>query len=238
MATFVLVHGGWGGGWEWRLVAQRLQERGHLAYRPTLTGLGERRHLASPDIDLDTHIDDVLGLLDNEDLADVVLVGQSYGGAVVTGVADRAATRVGHLVYVDAFIPENGESVNGLSGEKLTQYFRGLAAEKGEGWRVPVWFTAEDLDLPDDLSDWYMSHVGPHPLATLDQPLELTGAVGEVPTTYIDCEPPGVSTWLFRDSVERARSRGWGFHSLPVGHDVQVIDPESLALLLDEIAAG
>jgi pimeloyl-ACP methyl ester carboxylesterase len=238
MATFVLVHGGWGGGWEWRLVAQRLQHGGHLVYRPTLTGLGERRHLASPDIDLDTHIDDVLGLFDNEDLADVVLVGQSYGGAVVTGVADRAATRVRHLVYVDAFIPENGESVNGLSGEKFTQYFRGLAAEKGEGWQVPVWFTAEDQDLPDHLSDWYMSHVGPHPLATLDQPLELTGAVDEVPKTYIDCEPPGVSSWLFRGSAERARSRGWGFHSLPVGHDVQVIDPDSLALLLDEIAAG
>lgn len=238
MATFVLVHGGWGGGWEWRLVAQRLQHGGHLAYRPTLTGLGERRHLARPDIDLDTHINDVLGVLESEDLTEVVLVGQSYGGAVVTGVADRAASRIRHLVYVDAFVPENGESVNGLSGEKFTEYLHSLAAESGGGWQVPVWFNAADQDLPDPISEWYMSHVGPHPLATLDQPLQLTGAVEAVPRTYIDCEPPGLSSWVFRDYAEKARSRGWGYRQLPVGHDSHVIDPDSLALLLDEIAAA
>jgi pimeloyl-ACP methyl ester carboxylesterase len=237
MATFVLVHGGWGGGWEWRLVADLLQQAGHIAHRPTLTGLGERRHLGRPDTDLDTHIEDVLGLIEAEDLTGVLLVGQSYGGAVVTGVADRASDRIRRLVYVDAFVPEDGESVNGLSGEKFTDHFRALAAEGGDGWRVPVWFDAEDQALPDHLAEWYMSHVGPHPLASLDQPLRLTGAVDTVPTTYIDCEPPKAASWLFKMSVERARMRGWDLLHLPVGHDAHVIDPDGLARLLVEIAS-
>jgi pimeloyl-ACP methyl ester carboxylesterase len=217
-------------------LAGLLQEEGHVVHRPTLTGLGERRHLGRPDTDLDTHIADVLGVFDAEDLTDVVLVGQSYGGAVVTGVADRIPDRVRHLVYLDAFVLEDGESVNGVSGEKFTEYFRGLAIEAGDGWQVPVWFDAEQQDLPGDVADWYMSHVGPHPLATLDQPLRLDGAVYRVPTTYIDCEPPGAEGWLFRPFVERARSRGWVLLRLPVGHDAHVIDPAGLASLLGEIA--
>jgi pimeloyl-ACP methyl ester carboxylesterase len=237
MATFVLVHGGWGGGWEWRLVADSLQRAGHIAYRPTLTGLGERRHLANPQVDLDTHIEDVVAVLQNEDLTDVVLVGQSYGGAVVTGVADRAPERLRHLVYVDAFVPDNGQSVNELSGAKFSQYFRDLAVEAGDGWQVPVWFSAEEQGLPDQISAWYMSHVSPHPLSTLDQPLRLTGAVGAVPTTYIDCEPPDAPGWVFRVFADKARSTGWDYHRFPVGHDAHVIEPKALALLLAQIAA-
>ncbi len=234
MATFVLVHGGWGGGWEWRPVADLLGESGHLVYRPTLTGLGERRHLARPDTDLDSHVDDILGVLETEDLTDVVLVGQSYGGAVVTGVADRAPGRIRHLVYVDAFIPRDGQSVNGLSGEKFAAHFRALAADNG-GWMVPVWFDADDQDLPEHIAEWYMSHVGPHPLASLDQPLRLSGAVDAVATTYIDCEPPDAASWVFRDSDDHARSRGWTYRQLPVGHDAHVIDPHGLASLLIDV---
>jgi pimeloyl-ACP methyl ester carboxylesterase len=238
MATFVLVHGGWGGGWEWRPVADVLQEAGHTAYRPTLTGLGERRHLASPQVDLDTHIQDVLAVLETEALTDVVLVGQSYGGAVVTGVADRAPDRIGRLVYVDAFVPDNGQSVNELSGTKFSQYTHDLAAEGGDGWQVPVWFSAEDQGLPNHVSEWYMAHVGPHPLAALDQPIRLSGAVETVPASYIDCEPPDAPAWVFRVFADEARSKGWDYHRLPVGHDAQVIAPDALALLLTEIAAG
>lgn len=237
MAIFVLIHGGWGGGWEWRPVSDRLEQAGHVAYRPTLTGLGERRHLGRPDTDLDTHIDDVLGVLEAEDLTEVLLVGQSYGGAVATGVADRVPERIRRLVYVDAFVPEDGESVNGLSGEKFAEHFRTLAADGGEGWQVPVWFDAASQDLSEDVGAWYMSRVGPHPLASLDQPLRLTGAVDTVPTTYIDCEPPQAESWLFEMSVERARSRGWDLLRLPVGHDAHVIDPDGLATLLIQVAS-
>ncbi len=109
MTTFVLVHGAWQGGWCWRFVAPALRRGGHEVYAPTLTGLGDRAHLARPGIDLDLHGQDVVALLEMEDLHDVVLLGHSYGGMVVTGVADRCATRIRHLVYLDAFVLENGK---------------------------------------------------------------------------------------------------------------------------------
>ncbi len=111
MATYVLVHGGGHGGWCYQRVARLLRAPGHEVYTPTLTGLGEREHLLSPDIDLDTHITDVVKVMQFEDLHDVILVGHSYGGMVITGIADRATDRVGHIVYLDAANPENGQSL-------------------------------------------------------------------------------------------------------------------------------
>ena len=107
--TYVLVHGAWHGGWCWRSVRALLEKAGHQVHAPSLTGLGERKHLARPDIDLDTHIADIVHLLGMEDLRDVVLVGHSYGGMVMTGAADRAHERIARLVYLDAFVPENGK---------------------------------------------------------------------------------------------------------------------------------
>src|SRR6516165_6161272 len=120
MATYVLVHGGGHGGWCYQRVARRLRTNGHDVYTPTLTGLGERSHLLSPDIDLDTHITDVVNVLHFEDLRDVILVGHSYGGLVVLGVADRAAPRIGKLVYLDAGIPQGGKSLAEYAGEIIT----------------------------------------------------------------------------------------------------------------------
>ncbi|MBA2255515.1 MAG: alpha/beta fold hydrolase [Chloroflexi bacterium] len=236
MATFVLVHGGWGGGWEWRPVADRLVTAGHVTYRPTLTGLGERRHLGHPKVDLETHIKDVIGVLEAEDLVDVVLVGQSYAGAVVTGVADRVPERIRRLVYVDAFVPRDGESVNDLSPVRFVERLRALARTDGDGWQVPLPF--DDLGLPADIAGWYGGHLGPHPLATLDQPVRLTDAVESVPRSYVDCAPPGAkATWLFRSFADRARSESWDQHDLPVGHDAHVIAPDRLAALLIGISA-
>jgi pimeloyl-ACP methyl ester carboxylesterase len=110
MATFVLVHGSWAGGVVWREVARRLRKAGHDVYAPTLTGIGERKHLLNREINLDTHIQDVIGVIDDEDLADIVLVGHSYGGMVISGVADRVPEKVASLVYLDAFVPEDGQS--------------------------------------------------------------------------------------------------------------------------------
>ena len=166
MATFVLVHGGWGGGWEWRFVDERLTAAGHAVHRPTLTGLGDRRHLGRPETDLDTHIADVIGLLETEELDDVVLVGHSYGGAVVTGVTDRLPRRIGRLVYIDAFVPRDGESVNDLSGARFAERLRALAERDGGGWQVPVPFAPEEVveDIPRARQGWYLEHIGPHPL--------------------------------------------------------------------------
>jgi len=129
MATFVIVHGGFGGGWEWREVARLLQAKGHEVTRPTLTGLGERSHLATASVDLELHIEDVVQHLAFEGLHDLVLVGQSYGGMVVTGVADRVPERIARLVYVDAFVPRDGESLFDLVGPELSSVFRGSAAD-------------------------------------------------------------------------------------------------------------
>jgi pimeloyl-ACP methyl ester carboxylesterase len=237
MAVYVLVHGGWGGGWEWRQVAERLAAAGHTAYRPTLTGLGERRHLTRPDIDLDTHVSDVLGLLEFEDLEEIILVGQSYGGAVVTGVVDRAPERVSRVVYVDAFVPADGESVNDLSPAGFVTQLRTLAEEHGGGL-APLPFTDEELGLPEAILAWYAPKLVPHPLATLDQALRLTGRGSGVPRVYVDCRPEDVPEehWVFSRFAEQARTKDWEYHCLPVGHDAQVLAPDALAALLLHLA--
>jgi pimeloyl-ACP methyl ester carboxylesterase len=235
MATFVLVHGGWGGGWEWRRVAQLLTAQAHDAHRVTLTGLGDRSHLANPDVNLDTHITDVLMVLQYEDLSDVVLVGQSYGGAVVTGAADRAAERIGRLVYVDAFVPTDGESVNDLSPERFVDLFRQLAAEQGDGWQVPSPFDPGDLG-PPEMEEWYAPKLVPHPLACFDQPIRLTGACEALPRSYVDCRPDDAPSWVFQRFSERAQAEGWDYHRLPVGHDAQVLAPEQLVDVLERAA--
>lgn len=237
MATFVLVHGGWGGGWEWQLVAGRLARRGHAVHRPTLTGLGERIHLASPDVNLDVHVDDVLNLLEFDGLRDVVLVGQSYGGAVITGVADRAPERIRRLVYVDAFVPRDGDSVNDLSPPGFVNKMRESARRDGEGWRVPLPFGQGELGLPADVAEWYEPKLVAHPLPCFDQALRLTGAVERMPRSYVDCRPDGVEGWVFERFAQRARQEGWDYRRLPVGHDAQVIAPDELASLLEEIGA-
>ena len=117
--TFVLVHGGWRGGWCWQRVAERLRKRGHRVFAPTLTGLGERSHLRDSSVCLDTHVKDVLHVLQSESLGDVVLVGHSYGGCVISAVAEHAAASIGSIVFLDAFVPEDGESVADLAGENV-----------------------------------------------------------------------------------------------------------------------
>jgi pimeloyl-ACP methyl ester carboxylesterase len=235
MTTFVLVHGGWGGGWEWRMVADGLASLGHDAYRPTLTGLGERRHLATRETDLDTHIRDVIALLEMEDLRDIVLLGHSYGGAVVTGVADRVPERVARLVYLEGFVLRDGESVNDLTPAPFVAALRDNAASGGDGWLAA--FPLDDVGVPDDLTDWYASRMSRQPLATLDQPLRLQGRVDDLPRSYIFAPEDGEGAGsLFRRFWDRAVSERWDCHLLPVGHDAQVIAPDLLVALLDRIA--
>jgi len=184
--TFVLVHGAWCGGWWMSRLASALRHRGADVFAPTLTGLGERAHLASPEVGLSTHIQDVLGVLEYEDLRDVVLVGHSYGGAVVTGVADRARDRIQRLIYMDAFVLKDGQSLEDVCPLGMAGFFVELARQSGEGWRAPSPFTMEQfgVDLPEDIA-WNERGMVMHPLKAFVEPLTLRPEPLPFPVTYI-----------------------------------------------------
>lgn len=221
--TFVIVHGAWGGGWSFQKVDRLLTERGHTVYRPTLTGLGERVHLASPEVDLSTHIDDVVNVLRFEELDEVVLVGHSYGGMVITGVADRVPERIRKLIYIDAFAPENGESIFEIQGEEA----EGLKQMAEEDFIVPAWVN-DNEDPPHDV---------PHPLRSFSQALELEGEPGaRRPAVYIQAVEEGQSReeGSFFEHAERARERGWTTLTIDSDHNPQWSAPDELDELLHE----
>ena len=165
MATFILVHGAWAGGVVWRQLAAMLRQAGHEVYAPTLTGLGERKHLLDREISLETHIQDVIGVIDDEDLSDVILVGHSYGGIVISAVADRLPDKIGSLVYLDAIVPENGQSVFNL-----------LQLPSENGFVSPIPSTAFGLKRPEVIAFWEAKST-PQPLATFTQPVRLAGGM-------------------------------------------------------------
>ena len=232
MTNFVLVHGAWHGGWCWTRVAPLLRLAGHEVFAPTLTGLGERAHLASADVNLETHIADILGVLESEELDDIVLCGHSYGGMVITGVAQRAAERVGTLVFLDAFVPENGQSVLQLMGTKRTQSIRNQASRTGDGWRIDP-MPAEVFQVRD-ASDaaWIDRRCVPQPIATFGQPIESASAIATVRRRiYIRADNDRVTAYAH--CAEHAKSApDWSYHEISAGHDVMVDAPEALAEVL------
>lgn len=233
MATFVIVHGAWGGAWSWKKIRTLLRAAGHEVYTPTLTGLGERAHLANPEIDLETHIQDVLGVLEYEDLRDVVLVGHSYGGMVITGVADRSAERLACLVYLDAFVPNEGQSLLDLVGPEARARFEEQARTQGEGWRIPPNPLAPDT--PEADAAWIAPRRLPHPLRTFVQPVRLTSpAAAALPRTYVYCTfKPGGDA--FAQFAARARAeQGWRYYELATGHNLQYTATRELVDLLLE----
>ena len=217
MATFVLVHGSWAGSVVWRQLAPRLRKAGHEVYAPTLTGIGARRHLLSREIDLNTHIQDVIGVVEDEDLSDIVLVGNSYGGMVITGVGDRVPEKAS-LVYLDAFVPENEQSCLSLLPPGVP-----LATVPGEDWLAPPIPSAVfGLKRPEVIALWE-SKSGPHPLATLTQPVQLTGGIGRIKQrTYILATDPARFT-QFYDKVKN--DPGWTVHTLPCTTFIQLHAP-------------
>jgi pimeloyl-ACP methyl ester carboxylesterase len=229
MTTFVLVHGAWHGGWCWDRVAAPLRAAGHEVHAPTLTGLSERAHLLSPTVGLDTHTEDVVRLLDVLDLRDVVLVGHSYAGQVVTAVADRRPRRLARRVYLDAFVGTDGESARSLLPETVEHHWATSAAERGFGWLVPVReLSVLGVTEQSDV-DWLLPRLTPHPWKTYTDPLRLTGAVDRVPAAFIECV-----SWLrvFGAQADRARARGWPVDELDTGHEAMVTAPTELAELL------
>lgn len=229
MATFVIAHGAWGGGWAWMKVRPLLRAAGHDVFTPTYTGLGERAHLLSPEVDLDTHVRDVLGVLACEDLRDVVLVGHSYGGMVATGVAAQAADRVGSLVYVDAFAPHDGECLLDLTEPGARERFETLAAAEGFGWLAPASGPSHPHRPGPDRRH-------PHPLACFRQPLRYDpAALAGIPRTYVRCTEPAMPG--LERSAERARTEaGWRYVEMATDHNPQFTEPEALTAILLEAA--
>lgn len=232
MATFVVAHGAWSAGWAWKKMHPLMASRGHVLHTPTHTGLGERSHLARPDIDLDTHIDDIAAVLHYEDLRDVVLIGHSYGGMVATGAADRARERVAALVYLDAFAPRDGESVFDIL-PAATRDQRQASADGGDGWRIAPGPMPPDTPEADRL--WAEPRRIPQPARTFSQKLRLMNGELSLPRHYIYCRrcPPDDR---FRPFLERATREGWKTHEIDASHNPHITAPVILADVLDEIA--
>lgn len=241
MSTFVLVHGAWTGGWVWRDVTPRLRAAGHDVFTPTLTGLGERRHLGRPDVDLDTHIEDVANVLEFEELRDVVLVGHSYGGMVVAGAADRVPERLAHLVYLDAVVPHDGQSFFDMAPPPYRAAVEEQARTKGDGWRWPL-PELEELaqssslaGLTDADRQRFRAKAVPHPIATFAQAVRLADPAAEaIPRTYVRCTADqGELPPEYAEFVEHLRTApGWRYHELPTGHWLMMSMPNEVADLL------
>jgi pimeloyl-ACP methyl ester carboxylesterase len=234
-ATFVLVHGAWRGSWLWKRVRKELEARGHEVFTPTLTGVGERVHLAAKSVDLETHILDVANLIRWEELDDIVLCGHSYAGCVVTGVADRLAERIRALVYLDAFILADGERlVDHLSPETRQQMYDGVRAT-GDGWLAPPIPAAVFNVNPAD-REWVDAQCTPHPVACFEQRLKLTGKIDRIERiTYILATGFREST-PFPPFHARAQARGWKTATIDAGHDVMLDKPDELVGMLLEAA--
>ncbi|MEU4898807.1 alpha/beta fold hydrolase [Streptomyces sp. NPDC044780] len=235
MATYVLVHGAGHGGWCYQKVARLLEAEGHTVYSPTLTGLGDRSHLVSPDVDLNMHITDVVNLLFYEDLRDVVLVGHSYGGTVIKGAADRVSDRVGKLVFLDA--PDGRSQIEALFLE---------AREKGQvidGVEL-VLLPSEDLVRsfgvtdPEDI-EWTLARLTPHPWKTFEQPLVLNNepTLEAIPQYRIVTTTSLGAGMHDQDLIAKARAEG-RFWEIDSGHDLMISEPEAVAGLLTEIASA
>lgn len=234
MATFVLVHGAWSGAHGFRHVRRLLQSRGHEVLTPSLTGIGERRHLTSPLVDLTTHVHDVVNQVLYEDLRDVVLLGFSYGGCVITGAVDHLPSRLRSLVYLDAFVPGDGDSVVSMTGQPTT---RAIALE--EQWLLPP--AARDYDDPAE-AEFMSARRTPQPRACFTERVALARPLDEQPfeRTYIRATadaPTAPFAAVFDAAAEHARrSSAWQYRGIATNHMVASNRPEELAAVLHELA--
>jgi pimeloyl-ACP methyl ester carboxylesterase len=222
--TIVIVHGAWGGSWAFRKVEVLLREKGFNVYRPQLTGLGERVHLSKPDVGLSTHIDDVVNTILYEDLQGIILMGHSYGGMVISGVADRLPDRISRLVYLDAMVPNDGDSVISLTGARA-EWLKSMI--KGD-YIVPPW-VKPDQPLPHDV---------PQPVKTFSDPISLKNkAVLKLPATYILTVDAGKEAKDddFWSPAQRAKERGWPVLQLTADHNPQWSAPEALVEMLTRL---
>jgi pimeloyl-ACP methyl ester carboxylesterase len=247
MATFVLVQPAWMGGWCWNRVALQLRELGHEVYAPTLTGLGERAHLASPDVGLATHLEDVVSVVFFEDLNDVVLVGTSSGGTVITGVASRIPGRIASLVYLDAFLPSDGQCTLDLLPTDRRGALEKLVETEGDGWLLPrfapppwpvilrseVWQVTDDSDV-----EWIVPRLRPTPFRHFTDPVRLEpDRTDRIERTYIRCgsRPPAP----FDIAAVSVRSTpGWRCIEIDTPHVPYLTHPNVVTEALVSISAS
>jgi len=235
MATVVLAHGAWSAAWAWKKMRPLFRKAGHEFFSPTYTGLGERAHLARPDIDLSTHVQDVLAVLETEDLKDVTLLGHSYGGMVATGVADKAPGCIARVVYIDAFAPKDGQSLFDLLGPKGEAHMRAGAAKDGDGWKLPLNPMPPDTS-PEDAA-WAVPKRRPQPIKTFEEKIKLTSGTFP-PRHYIYAKKNGPGD-VFRQFAERARSEpGWTCHEIDASHNPHITCPDVLMVSLTQIMAS
>ena len=229
-SVYVLVHGAWHGGWCWKKVKVLLEDRGHTVYTPTLTGLGERSHLLTPQVDLSTHIEDIVSMIEYEDLYHVILVGHSYAGMVISGVAGRVANRISQLVYLDAFLPEDKKSIVDYL---IVPSLNTIVSSKGDGWRIPFLGTIEDLGVTDRKDiDWAKPRVGDQPYKTFTETINLTQPGSNIPGTFIQLSR---FPW-FVDAGERAKRMGFTYYQmLSGGHNAMISAPKETALAILQI---
>lgn len=236
MTSIVLAHGAWSAAWAWKKMRPLLQAAGHEFFTPTYTGLGHRAHLARPEIDLSTHVEDVVSMLEFEDLKDMVLVGHSYGGMVATGVVDRAPGRIARVIYLDAFAPKDGQSLFDLVGPKAEANMRAGAAKEGEGWKLPINPMPPDTS-PEDVA-WASPRRRPQPIRTFEQKIRLQSREASPPRHYIYAKKNGPGD-VFRQFSTRARSEaGWKHYEIDASHNPHITCPEALMGLLTDIMAG
>jgi pimeloyl-ACP methyl ester carboxylesterase len=237
MATFMLIHGGAHGGWCYQRVAALLRSGGHMVLAPSLTGLADRKHLLSPKVDLETHITDVVNLLEYEELRDVVLVGHSYGGMVITGVADRVIDRIASLVFLDAAQPRNGESLADIAPAAMAASYRGMRVVDGVeliAFPDSPALQAMGLTDPADIA-WLAAKATPHPWRCMVQKLALQReeAVLALHRASINC----TATLKGREPEQRRRALDADLvFELDTGHDLMITEPEALARMLVEVS--
>lgn len=239
MATFILVHGGGHGGWCYNRLSPLLRAEGHLVFSPSLTGCGDRKHLVTPDVDLDTHIADIVNLMEYDELSDVILAGHSYGGMVITGVAGRAAGRLRELVYLDAAHPRDGESLRQIAPYQIEPTYEGVRTVGGAElvmWPQPGMAAFFGITDPADAA-WVDARLTPHPWKTYAQPLHIADgqAARAVPRTNVNCTPSLANS----DAEARARQLdGHRNHEIDTGHDLMITEPRRVADILQEVARG
>ena len=232
--TFLVCHGAWGGGWSWKKMHPLMQAAGHRLLTPTYTGLGEREHLANPSVDLETHIQDVLNVIKYEDLSNFVLLGHCYGGMVATGVADRARDRIVQLIYLDAFVPKDGECLldflDGTERQRMLEL-----AKSGDGWRVPPNPTPPDTPQAD--LEWLTARRVNMPIKCFETTLKLQNGGLSLPRSYIYCTRAApIDT--FGPFAKRAKSEpGWRYFEIDASHSPNVTAPDALMTVLERIVA-
>lgn len=234
--VYLLVHGAFHGGWCWKRVAAHLRGAGHEVFTPALTGLGERSHLLHREVGVDTHIEDVVRLIEFENLERVILVGHSYAGLVITGSAERLRERLRHLVYLDGYIPNDNQSFFDNAAPQIADQLRELARTKGQGWQVPPAWSAEVLGISDPIdAQWVNSKQTPQSLKTFEQPVRLPLRVAQsLPRTFIYCSSEPTAPY-FLPFAQRAKVDGWRYREIPTCHEAMVTAPRELAELLLEL---